>query len=75
MPLGRAPDALPTEYVLIRFEAGEADAAPAEPGDEPRRLAIFLRGSRYERRRDALAVALRAYAEDLRPEGNHAAGD
>ncbi|HEX8958966.1 MAG TPA: tRNA (adenosine(37)-N6)-threonylcarbamoyltransferase complex ATPase subunit type 1 TsaE, partial [Solirubrobacterales bacterium] len=67
----RAPDALPVEYLLIRFERGEgADSAPSESGDEPRDLTIFLRGERYEQRRDTFAEALRAYSE-----GEHAAGD
>lgn len=68
----RAPDALPTEYLLIRLERadGADSSAASEPGDEPRHLAIFLRGERYERRRDTLAEALRAYSG-----GVHAAGD
>ncbi len=83
----RAPDALPAEYLLIRIERierierrEEVSAAPTESGDEPRRLAIFLRGTRYERRLDAFSEALSAFAEDglvegSLVEGNDAAGD
>jgi tRNA threonylcarbamoyladenosine biosynthesis protein TsaE len=68
----RAPDALPADYLLIRIDRADDadDRASAEPGDEPRHLAIFLRGERYERRRDAFAGALRAFRG-----GDHAAGD
>ena len=77
----RAPDALPAEYLLIRIERrAEVSTAPTESGDELRRLAIFLRGTRYERRLDAFSEALSAFAEDglvegSLVEGNDAAGD
>ena len=59
----RAPDAQPTEYLHILIErAGDADLPPGELVDEPRRLTIFPRGERYERRRETFAEALREYA-------------
>jgi tRNA threonylcarbamoyladenosine biosynthesis protein TsaE len=72
----RAPDALPTEFLLVRIERGDdVDSAPAEPGDEPRRLTIFLRGERYERRRDALVAALRDYTARDPAADEYASGD
>jgi tRNA threonylcarbamoyladenosine biosynthesis protein TsaE len=66
----RAPDALPAEFLLVRIDRADDDGAAAEPGDEPRHLAMFLRGERYERRRGTFAAALRDYLG-----GDCAAGD
>jgi tRNA threonylcarbamoyladenosine biosynthesis protein TsaE len=59
----RAPEALPAEYVLVRITPDEGNAPPVDASDdEPRRLDLYLVGGRYERRREALAESLRAYA-------------